>query len=151
VTISYWAMRATGTSVNLDHLYYKQLLHIYPSLATHPDVHVQPSGGPVPPFQPEDYDSSPSFRSYLSVVRLNGPWDNAQATRRQNLARAWIMLVCLALGFSALAYMGLRIRTGYFELPARIRSIMRLLSLLINRAILPVGRRIERWLSRSSP
>jgi ABC-type multidrug transport system ATPase subunit len=150
VTISYWAMRATGTSVNLDHLYYKQLLHIYPVLAAYPDMHVQPSGGTVPPFQPEDYDSSPRFQSYMSVVRVNGPWDDAQPTRRQNLSRAWIMLVCLVLGFIALAYIGLRIRTGHSELLSRILSITRQLLLVIDQAALAVGRRVERWLAHSS-
>jgi ABC-type multidrug transport system ATPase subunit len=109
VTISYWAMRATGTSVDLDHLYYEQLTTIYPVLRDHPDFEHSPGVGRVPPFRPQDYDIGPTLRRYHSIMAFDGPWNDAHATRRQNLVFCWAMLASLIVGFSLLAYMRLRV------------------------------------------
>jgi hypothetical protein len=64
----------------------------------------------VPPFRPRDYDAAPTLRRYTSILTFEAAWNDARATRRENLATCWIMLASLIVGFSLLTSLCLYIR-----------------------------------------
>lgn len=91
--ISRWAVQALGTSANLDHIYFEQLVLQNPG--TIPDSLIAGQDG----FLTTDYDSNPLLAHYAFQGIPNLSWANAVDSRRSHLLLCWGVIGMLSIAF----------------------------------------------------
>jgi ABC transport system ATP-binding/permease protein len=105
--ISRWTVQALGTSVDLNHLYYAQLVILDSTSKSVPNQPPTNQNANKNKFDPASYDSNPKLANYTTSVASGASWADARNSRRSHLLQSWFAISILGVIFIVISAMRL--------------------------------------------